>query len=134
MSRVDQHLTTAVIDGEPWGVFDTFEGGEADSEETRYRPGGMAPQKSLGGRATVGTITIGRLLELETDWARVLRLHETRTGKAWVTVSRQPLDIDGNPYGEPQVKRGKLKTVTLPDSDSESDDPAVWTMTITPEG
>jgi hypothetical protein len=49
MSRLDQYNVTVSLDGTPLGTFDKMTGGEIDSEETKYKPGGMAPQVSLGG-------------------------------------------------------------------------------------
>lgn len=131
--RANTWANTVTVDGVPLGVWDTLEGGEVDSEETRYRPGGMAPQVSLGGTATVGALTLGRLLSRGRDWDLLRRLMN-RAGKARATVHRQPLDSDGNPWGRPMVYRGVLKTVTPPDTDSDSDDPALWQIVITPEG
>lgn len=130
--RNDQYAVTVNVDGEPLGIFDTQGGGEADSEESLYHPGGMQGAVSLGGRQTVSAITVGRLYDLGRDHDLVRRLMNKR-GKARASVSRQPLDVDGNPYGAPFVFSGTLKTVTLPDVDSESNDAAVWTMTITTE-
>lgn len=133
MSRVDQHLTTVTIDDRPLGVFDTIGGREVDSEETKYRPGGMGPQRSLGGQPTLGNVTLGRLYELARDYD-LARWAQTRAGRGRVTVSEQPLDTDGNPYGRPSVYRGVLKTVTIPDKDSDSNDAAIWTIVVSTEG
>lgn len=130
--RNDQYANTVTVDGEPLGVFDTLSGGEADSEETLYNPGGMAPAVSLGGRKTVSAVTLGRLYRLERDHDIVRALLPKR-GKARVSVSRQPLDVDGNPFGSPFVYTGTLKTVTLPDTDSEDSGASIWSMTITTE-
>lgn len=130
--RNDQYANTVTIDGRPLGIFDTMGGGEADSEESLYNPGGMAPAVSLGGRQTVGAVTVGRLYRLDRDHDLV-RWLMSRRGKARATVSRQPLDVDGNPFGAPLVYTGTLKTVTPPDTDSEDSGPAIWTMTITTE-
>ena len=51
-------------------------------------------------------------------------------GKARVSVSRQPLDIDGNPYGTPLTYTGRLKAVTPNDLDSESADAAIYELEI----
>lgn len=132
--RQNTWANTVTVDGKSLGVWDTLEGGEIDSEESRYRPGGMAPQVSLGGVPTTGNVTLGRLLERGRDWDLMRRIAATRVGKAAVTVHRQPLDRDGNPWGRPMIYRGVLKTVTPPDTDSDSDDAAVWQIVVTPEG
>lgn len=133
MSRSDQHLTTVVLDGRPLGVFDKITGGEVDSEESKYRPGGMGAQRSLGGPSSVGNVTVERLYELARDHD-LARWAQTRAGRGRVTVSKQPLDTEGNPFGKPLVYQGSLKTVTFPDGDSDSADPNTWTMVVSTDG
>lgn len=132
--RQDQWSNTVTVDGRPLGVWDTLSGGAADSENTTYRPGGMAPQVSLGGPRTIGEITLGRLLRKESeDWDFVHTLMN-RAGQARAVVSRQPLDADGNPWGRPLTYTGTVKTCNPGDTDSNSSDAQVWEITVTPEG
>jgi hypothetical protein len=130
--RMDQWSNTVVIDGRPFGVWDTLDGGESDSEETKYRPGGMKPQVSLGGSRSIGNLTLSRLLS-RPDWTYARSLM-SRTGQAKCVVSRQPLDTDGNPWGTPLTYRGTLKTVTPGGSDSNSSDAQTWEIVISTEG
>lgn len=130
--RQDQWSNTVMIDGVPLGVWDTFDGGGADSEETKYRPGGMKPEISLGGARMLTNMTLSRLLEQE-DWDTMRGLMN-KTGKAQCTVSRQPLDIDGNPWGRPLTYRGTLKAVTPTGSDSNSSNAHTWEIEISTEG
>lgn len=131
--RADQHAATVVVDGTPLGVFDTVEGGAVDSEEAKYRPGGMGPQQSLGGFVSVDNVTVGRLYELGRDHDLV-RWLTNRAGKARVTVVDQFLDTDGNPFGKPYIYTGTLKTVNKPPADSNSSDASVWTIVVSTEG
>lgn len=131
--RQDQWLNTVTIDGTPLGVWDTLGGGGAESEETKYRPGGMQPQVSLGGPTSVGNLTLARLLGPD-DWEVMHTLMSSRVGKADVTVARQPLDVDGNPFGRPLVYRGKLQNVNPGDTDSNSSDPHTWEIVVSTEG
>lgn len=130
--RQDQWSNTVTIDGRPMGVWDTLSGGESDSEESKYRPGGMAPPVSLGGSRTIGNITLGRLISRE-DWDYMHSLMN-RTGQALATVSRQPLDEDGNPWGRPMTYTGKIKTVMPGNTDSNSGDAQVWEIVVSTEG
>ena len=130
--RQDQWANTISIDGKPMGVWDTLSGGGSDSDNTTYRPGGMSPQVSLGGPRTIGEIKCGRLVSRE-DWDYMHGLMN-RTGQARATVSRQPLDEDGNPWGRPLTYTGVVKTCEPGDTDSNSSDAQVWEITITPEG
>lgn len=131
--RQDQWANTVVIDGRALGVWDTLDGGDVEAEETKYRPGGMQPQISLGGQTGVGNLTLGRLLD-KTDWDYMRSLMQSRVGKAPVTVSRQPLDVDGNPFGRPLVYRGVLQHVTPGATDSNSSDAQVWEIEVSTNG
>jgi hypothetical protein len=132
-SRLNQYDTQVTVDGTLLGTFDTMTGGEVDSDEIIYKPGGMAPSVSLGGSVNVGDITVGVLYDLD-------RIHGVvhwligRVGKGTMVVKKQPLDVDGNAYGRPLVYTGKLKTVTPPDPDSEASDAAKLELVMTPAG
>jgi hypothetical protein len=64
-TREDTWLITASVDGRDLGVFDTSSGGELDSEESKYKPGGMAGEISLGGTRTYGNLTRPRYCEID---------------------------------------------------------------------
>lgn len=130
--RQDQWSNTVTIDGKPMGVWDTLSGGEADSSETKYKPGGMQPEVSLGGSRSIGNLTLARLLQQE-DW-EFMRGLMNRVGRAKCVVSRQPLDADGNPWGRPLTYRGVLKAVTPGTTDSNSSDALTWEIEISTEG
>lgn len=130
--RQDQWSNTVTIDGTPLGVWDTFDGGASDSEETKYKPGGMQPEISLGGSRSFSNLTLSRLLD-RADW-EYMRDLMTKTGKATCVVSRQPLDADGNPWGRPLTYRGVLKAVTPGGTDSNSSDALTWEIEISTEG
>lgn len=136
MSRQDQYAVTFNVDGRDLGVWDKLSGGEVDSEETKYKPGGMGSQITLGGSVEVGAVTLSRLYVLARDHEGATGIHWllSRVGKGRCTVNRQPLDADGNVYGRPVVYTGTLKTVTPPEIDSESSDAALIECEITPAG
>ena len=134
MSRQDQYDVTVTIDGlGALGTFDTFKGGEVDSDEQKYRPGGMADPVSLGGAVTMGNVTISRNYVLERDHP-IIHTLLSLTGKAGITVSKQPLDVNRVPYGRPLVYKGKVKTVTPPEHDSTSSDPGMLEIEFVPTG
>lgn len=131
--REDQFAVTVTADDRPLDLFDKFSGGVASAEETKYKPGGMRPQRSLGGSSTIDNVTVSRLYELARDHDLV-RWLRSRVGKAQMTVAKQPLDVDGNPWGKPDVYTGKLQRVTAPDHDSESSSAALFELEISTEG
>lgn len=134
MSRSDQYnVTVEVTYGgltRALGTWDKLSGGEVDSEETKYFPGGMAAQVSLGGRRTVGNVTVSRLYRLDRDHPLVGWLLGG-AGKATVTVTKASMTIDSAAVGNPLVYTGTLKAVTPPEHDSESSDAALLEMEIT---
>lgn len=116
------------------GVFDKMSGGEVDSDETKYNPGAMAPPVSLGGRRTVGNVTVSRLYRLIRDHDRAQSLINW-AGRARMTITKHPMDLDGNIYGSnPIVYSGTLKRVTFPEVDSESSGAGLLELEMTPEG
>lgn len=116
-----------------FGVWDKKSGGAVDSDQYKYKPGGMQPQISLGGSRTIEDLTISRLYRHERDHVELQRLINW-TGRATVTVSQHVLDLDGNVFGSPIVWVGLLKTCTPPAHDSESTDPAMIELVVSPSG
>jgi hypothetical protein len=131
-SLQNQYDVSVAVDGVgQLGTFDTLSGGEIDSDEQKYRPGGMQPSISLGGAAEMGNVTVSRNYELDRDHAIVKQLYAA-AGRAAMTVSKQPLDSDGNIFGAPLVYQGKLKRVQAPEHDSNSSDPAMLELEMAP--
>lgn len=116
-----------------YGVFDKMSGGEVDSDETRYYPGGMAPPISLGGRKTVSNVVVSRIYKLGRDHDVYQQLVNS-VGKSRGVVIKQPLDIDANVYGRPIVYNCTLKRVKAPDVDSETSGAGLLEMEFTVEG
>jgi hypothetical protein len=137
MSREDQYNVTVTVaykingarQEKKLGTFDAFDGGEVDSEETKFWPGNLGQQISLGGRRSVNNITVGRLYDLVRDHPNMGWLMGG-VGKADVTVNKQPVDVDGVVSGRALVYVGKLKQVTPPSHDSESSDAAKFELEI----
>jgi len=133
MSRLDQYSITVKLGTQDLGVWDKMSGGAVDSEETKYKPGGMAPAVALGGSVTVSNVTVERMFDNVRDLPLVPDI-KNAVGKGAVTISRQTLDVDGNPYGTPIVWTGTLKQLTWPDPDSESSAAALIQLEISTDG
>ena len=114
-----------------WGVWDTKTGGDLDSEERLYYPGNMQPPYSLGGRILPQQLTISRNYRIHRDHFHVQQLLDG-VGKSNVLISMFPKDKYGNEHTPAITWRGTLKTVTLPEHNSESSsDPAMITLVCT---
>jgi len=115
--------------------FDKKTGGEYDSEDTKYYPGNMADSISLGGRSTVGNVTLQRIYLHERDHDNIM-VWLNQVGKGRVTVNQIPLDINGNPYDKQKNIQysGTLKRVLVPEVDSEASGASMLEIEISPDG
>lgn len=116
-TRQDSYLVLAEVDGRPLGEWDTYSGGEVDSEESKYRPGGGG-EISLGGKRTIGNITISRYYDLLRDHPLYKWLEQV-AGEVRGAVSWTPRNLRGQIAGDTVWKGGTFKRVEH--SDMESD-------------
>jgi len=128
-TRQDTFRVTLTVDHENFGVWDKKTGGDVDSNELKYRPGGMRPLQSLGGTTTPANVTLQRDYDRIDDHDRINTLLR-KAGKVRATVHQQPLDFDGNPYGKTIHWKGTLKRVLVPDVDSEGNSAAMIEVEI----
>lgn len=133
MSLESQYEVKLTLNGTDYGTWDNMDGGAVDSEERKYRPGGMAEQVSLGGSKTTSNITLSRLYMLSRDHGLFLTL-VSLVGKGECRVTKQPLNGEGDPVGNPISYSGVLKAVTPPNHNSESDDAAMIEIEISTAG
>ena len=133
--RTNQYRVLVAIDGEDWGTFDTFAGGEVSAEEVKYLPGGMEPEISLGGVTRTGNVTVTRLYRLKRDHART-RAVINRVGKLRAVVTKIPLDEDGNVFNasENDVYEGIVIRMTPPPTDSTANTPAFLEIEVSTAG
>lgn len=132
-TREDTFRVTLTVDGRDYGVWDKKTGGSADSNNTVYHPGGMAPQKSLGGQPIYDVLTLERLYELERDHDNLPGLLAA-AGHGKAVAKQLPLDVNGQAYGRPIVYIGLLKKVQPPSHDSTSTNPAMLAVEISLDG
>jgi hypothetical protein len=133
-SRKDQYDITVTVDGRNLGTWDKMTGGDIDSDEMTYKPGGMGSRISLGGSVNVANVIVSVIYDLKKIHPLIHWLI-ARVGKANVTIKKQPLDVDGNASGMRSITyTGKLKRVTPPEVDSEASDAALLELEMTPVG
>jgi hypothetical protein len=128
--RQDTWLVTCVLEGKDLGIFDKKSGGEVDSDENKYPLGGMLGEISLGGRKTIGELTISRYYDADRD-DPLFGFLNAQVGAGVATVGVVPLDFHGNPQGGPVVYSCTLRTFTPPEVDNESQDAAMLELVFT---
>jgi hypothetical protein len=111
------------------GVWDKKSGGELDSDDIKYYPGGMVPPISLGGKKTTGNVTLQRLYDRADDHDKINSLL-TAVGKGQMSIAQRPMDPDGHEYGKSIHYVGTLKRVTVPETDSESTSAAMLEIEV----
>jgi len=132
-TREDTWLVTVAVGDRALGVFDQFSGGEVDSEEALYSPGGMAAEISLGGRRTIGNVTVSRYCDRALDWPAIKWL-VAQVGVARCSIGYTPLTPSGDRGGDPLTYSGTLKTVKPPEHDSTGNDAAQLELEFTVDG
>lgn len=128
MSTAQQWQITATFDGTPLGEFETRTGGDVSAEVAKRRPGGMRAEKTYSALPTAADVTIARVYERERDHDQV-RLCNSRVGAGVLTISEQPLDDNGVPWGRPTTWVGKLNHVAPSDIDANSGDARTFELT-----
>jgi len=132
-TRQDTARITVELDGNDLGVFDKLTGGAVDSDDNKYYPGGMGAPVSLGGRKTVDNVVVSRLYRLVRDHSHIGKWIDG-VGKAKGKITKHPMDINGNVWGNPLVYVGRLKRVTPPEIDSEASGAALVEMEFIIDG
>lgn len=116
----NQFLVTLSRNGKDYGKFDSFTGGKGTTNTARYREGGEAEKKPIGGTKDREPITSTRRYKFERDHPIFKELDRLRGTDGW-SILKHPLDADMNVIGEPIPFTGVLEGVEGPDSDSNSD-------------
>jgi hypothetical protein len=114
-----------------FGIWDTKTGGDLDSEERLYYPGGMLPPYSLGGRILPQQVTLTRNYRIARDHYHLQNLLDS-VGISNIQIQQFPMDKYKVQHGPAISYKGTLKTVTPPEHNSESSsDPAMITVVCT---
>jgi hypothetical protein len=132
--REDLYNVTVIVTGTDGNkakfVFDKMSGGNVTAKVTKYRAAnGTQDEKILGGGKSVADITIVGLMTFDMyQWVPWMM---DQTGKAHVNINKQPLDLDGNPYGKALTYYGRLTDTKPPDTDASSENAGTLTLTAT---
>lgn len=128
--RQDQARVTVAIDGVNLGVCNTLDGGDLEADAVTFKPGGMAPQVSLGGPVKMTDVKV--TLGFTETIAALIPWLESRVGKGEAVVTVQRLDADRNPFGAPRPITGVLTAKPNETHDSDSNDALLVELTISP--
>lgn len=127
--REDMADIRVSVDGVPYGAsWKSIEGANLEADDAKTRPGGMGREVSIGGPASRDDATCSiQLTDVVIGWHKTL---ENRIGVARAKASYTFLGPERTPMGASHTVVGTLKSVTLPDMDSESSDAAMYTLVI----
>lgn len=132
-TRQDTYVVRLNVAGHDFGIWDKKTGGEFDSDELKYFPGGMRDPISLGGRRQTGNVTLQRLYD-GVDDGTYLNVLLNAVGRGKCEITQRAMDLDGNPYGQAIHYSGIVKRVSVPDVDSESTTAALIEVEATISG
>ncbi len=127
-SRKDNYRIEATVEGQELGVFETWGGGDRDSEDTPWTEGGST-SVPIGGQTSREPISIGRLVKPERDIPIYAWLDQI-CGKVEAVFTKQYVDDEENPIGKPIIRRGRLKKVTDPEADKNSSDASTFSLEL----
>lgn len=127
-----QWLATLSVDGVDYGIFDKFAGGDVSAAANKHRPGGMGPEVTYLALPTYTDISLTKVYETQNDHDRVAALHD-QVGRSLASVTLQPLDDQGNPWGSPRVYQGRLIGVKDGGTDSMSNAARMFEVDISVE-
>lgn len=118
-------LITVVVNGQSLGTFDTYSGGDPAAKGNKHRAGGMGPETSYASLPSWNNITVGRVYQWDRDW-ELERSLVPLSGRVPFSMTEQPLDPDGNAYGNPKTWTGRFLSVNPGKADSTSDNVRMW--------
>lgn len=126
-----QSLVTARIGNIDLGKFSGRTGGETTAEISKHRPGGMAPADAYPGFTETGDVTLTRAYKKDGSDLELIRRVRPLVGSGEVvTLSEQPLDSMGVPFGRPTVWSGLLAGLAPGDYDAQSNEPRAFELTV----
>lgn len=118
------------VDGEDWGLFDTYGGGGRQWTNVKRRHGGQQQETLHKGRSRLAQVTLGRDYQPARDHAKLRRL-QTHNGPALsARLVSTELDDDGNPFGTPTTQTGAIASVTPGDTDANNDALRDWSFVM----
>jgi hypothetical protein len=133
-ARQDTWIITMHLNGQPFGIWDKKTGGEIDSDDNKYYPGGMQPPLVIGGRRTTGNVTLQRIYDRIDDHGKINTLLAAAGRGGKVDIGQRPLDQDGNGSYKAITYTGILKRVQVPEVDSESSTAAMVEIEVSIDG
>jgi len=127
-----QWLATLNVGGTDYGIFDKFSGGDVTATANKHRPGGMGPEITYLSLPSYSDITLTKVYETQKDHARISDLHNA-VGRQLATVTLQPLDDSGAPWGTPRTYQGRIIAVKDGGTDSTSNAARMFEVDISVE-
>ncbi|CAB4197414.1 hypothetical protein UFOVP1313_11 [uncultured Caudovirales phage] len=127
--REDQADIRVWVDGIAYGdSWATAKGGSLDTDDSKTRPGGMGREVAVGGPTSRDDMTVEtQLNDVVLGWHKAL---ENKLGVSSCKVSITFLGPDRTPTGQTQTITGIVKSVSLPDLASDSNNVGMYTLVM----
>jgi len=127
--REDQADIRVTLDGiAMFGSWKSIEGGDLETDDAKTRPGGMGRMVSLGGPVDRNDLTA--TIQFSDVVSLKHKAFEAACGNGRVKVAVTWLGPDRAPTGTSFSRVGTLKGCSVPDADSESSDPGMYTIVV----
>jgi len=119
----------------PLGIWDKATGGDVDSSETKYRPGGgQGDEIVIGGAKTTSNLIVEKLCNRDSDGVSIAKWMRW-AGRARALVTIHYLTPNYDATGGPALSyAGQLKKVTPPAADSNGNAAALVALEISCAG
>lgn len=113
-------LVSVAVNGQTIGTFDSFTGGDALAKPAQHRSGGQETLTSYRTLALYSEATVSHIMWLEVSWEMVRGLIP-KAGSVPMSATLQPIDADGNAYGNARTATGMFLGVSGIKVDSNSE-------------
>lgn len=137
--RQDQfNVTVAVTDPDTGqhvnlGTWAKATGGDVDSTETKYRPGGGAEEITIGGAKSTSNVVVEKLCIVDVDGANIAKWMGW-AGRAQCSVTFHFLTPNYSATGVSLTYQGQIKKVTPPQPDANAQGAGLITLELSVAG
>lgn len=133
-STARHFITTVSVNGLALGMCDGSDAISVSAESTKHSSSSFKGRRAaLGSPPETEDIAVWWFYDYERDHARGQFLRPL-VGIGEVTISKQPKDKNGSPFGRPNIITGVLNGVEDPEHDEDSNDLSKFRLVVSVDG